>query len=281
MSSGRGFTLIELLLVCSLLAAVSLLAWGAYAGVDQRAKDELARAELLRLASALRRFHDDTGYWPGQGPFRLNTDCNAMSNGSISAASVPSEVSNDDRAAWFHSPANMSLLFEAPEMCSEHPLSHLATWDDRNHRGWHGPYLPLGSRRWVDVWKGLELETTKNASPETSNNNADMLAAVPAFGAGPDFPPVDKDYAACAASSACFLGWSGLPGGEDEDDDNDHRFSRHPRPFIFLLSVPSGSPSGVFPRVVYWGADGRYGGVDTNTDPCLPSAHSDDVVICL
>jgi hypothetical protein len=56
-----------------------------------------------------------------------------------------------------------------------------------------------------------------------------------------------------------------------------HAFARHARPFIFLLNPP---------RVVYWGADGRYGGNAAPDDnPCLPNADDpdgrDDHVICL
>ncbi|MDR0701082.1 MAG: prepilin-type N-terminal cleavage/methylation domain-containing protein [Azoarcus sp.] len=255
MSRHTGFTLIELLVICSILAALAYAGLSAYAGVDRHVEDELARVELLRLASALGRFHDDTGYWPGEGPFQPagGTDVdNCSGSGAVFSGSLPAGASG----GWFASPANFSLLFERPELCTNHPLGFLENWNPATHRGWNGPYLPLANRHWLDVRENIETGT------------GDVLLNVPAFGIGPAFAPV-------CSGNECALRWRSLSG---EASTN---YARHARPFLFLPNPP---------RVVYWGPDGRYGGTN-NTDPltdadaCQPNVAdkdgADDVVICL
>ncbi|MDR0672962.1 MAG: hypothetical protein LBF93_04715, partial [Zoogloeaceae bacterium] len=70
----------------------------------------------------------------------------------------------------------------------------------------------------------------------------------------------------------CYLGARSLPRSATGYVPARHAFVRHARPFVFLPSPRA--------RVVYWGPDGRYGGTNAN-DACLPTAASDDVVICL
>ncbi|MDR1351377.1 MAG: prepilin-type N-terminal cleavage/methylation domain-containing protein [Zoogloeaceae bacterium] len=281
-SSGAGFTLIELLVVCAILAALAVMAWGAYVDVDRRAEDELASVELLRLATALRRFHDDTGYWPGEGPFQLaGADCELSGGGAVKlemAGEPPTDpaLTDDERRQWFDSPANFSLLFERPSLCPNHPLRRLAEWSAEARRGWNGPYLPLANRLWLDAWQSLEKYSV--AQQEVDN--------IPAFGAGPKFPARSNAPTACVSgdSGGCFvfkdLAWHTLPHPHNESqyaangyDPDRHELARHARPFFFLKETRSEGES--VPRVVYWGADGRYGGIHP-TDPCKPNVEEDD-----
>ncbi|MDR2164934.1 MAG: prepilin-type N-terminal cleavage/methylation domain-containing protein [Zoogloeaceae bacterium] len=273
MTEEHGFTLIELLVVCAILAAFSFLTWGAYADVDRRAEDELARTALLRLADALRRFHNDTGYWPGEGPFRLENAPNCpLPDGTIDSSSSDTAglidkdwrptgaafKDIDEQRRWFCAPANLALLFEPPLLVAGKPLSHLQSWNPQTQRGWHGPYLPLSHRHWADVGASERM------------NEGGMARDVPAFAAGPGFPPLGD-----------FLKWRSLPSAAAGYEANRHDFRSHPRPLAFLLKTPGGD---TLPRVVYWGADGRFGGTNED-DPCLPNAvepdGKDDLALCL
>jgi len=289
MRHHAGFTLVELLVVCAILVAVSYLAWGAYSGVDVRAKEDLARAQLLKLAEALTRFHADTGYWPGQGPWRLVSDGGAVLDSTVNTTDLQGAAT---ASQWYGSPANLTLLFDRPSLDPNHPLAHLASWNPATRRGWNGPYLPLANRLFVDVWPNLG---------EDDPGGTDRLYNLPAFGAGIEYPPAGTGYNTCASAvSGCFLGWRAIPkpatvfdGDGDGADDatgyapGKHELAHHARPFVFLLEAPPIPPETdprIVPRVVYWGTDGRYGG--TNADaPCLPAATDpegvDDVVICL
>jgi hypothetical protein len=265
-----------LLVTCAILAALAYVAWGAYAHVDRRAEDTLARAELLRLAEALRRFHDDTGYWPGEGPFRLaGADCaiaDGGRGGGVSREAIYALAPNQE--AWFASPANLFLLFERPPLCGAHPLNRLAAWDAESRRGWNGPYLPLASRMWMSARQKLAGES-----------GASAIVDLPAFGAGPKFPPeTSADCVADADGCLTFadLGWRVLPASATGYDPARHELAQHARPFFFLLAT--GTPGQQAPRAIYWGADGRYGGTSSD-DPCKPNANEedgkDDQVICI
>jgi prepilin-type N-terminal cleavage/methylation domain-containing protein len=252
-----GFTLIELLLVCALLSAVAMLTFGAYANVDRHAENELAKTQTLTLAAALRRFHDDTGYWPGEGPFRLaggGKDCADLSvgglNPELSHMGIKSIKNETDRTAWFSSPANMSLLYTAPVFCEGHPLAALEKWNADAGRGWRGPYLPRVHQRWLDIG-----EEDRDAFTDGV-----LRKDVPAFGAGPAFPAAGER-----------LVWRALPPGEDEDEDERRPvFREHARPLLFFLDPP---------RVAYWGPDGQYDGAEDDDAPCV--GQGDDWVVCL
>jgi len=294
-----GFTLIELLVVCSILAALSFIAWGGYTGVQERAEDDIARAEMLRLADALRRFKADTGYYPGQGPFALvalgttetangsgGIDCTTPEpgNGAILRSWAAPNL-DTDKDAWFASPANLALLFDAPALCANHPLHYLNHWNPESRRGWHGPYLDLAARAWVD--HGADLNTDLLATGAPDGQGSPLLGAklhdIPAFGAGPRYPSLLGTGSRCATAAIednnCMLGWRTIPRETVGYDAAQHELPAHARPFVVF-----GLSNDDAPRIVYFGRDGRYGGRNA-TDPCLPNLPdpdgADDQVLCL
>lgn len=297
----RGFTLIELLVACGILAALAYTAWGGYAGVQASAEDDLARAELRRLADALRRFQADTGYYPGQGPFALAApgtvetanatggyDC-APTGGLLRSWARPYALPDDgsSKDAWFKSPANLALLFEAPALCANHPLARLQRWDPDSRRGWHGPYLDPAARKWVDHGADFNASAVVLTAPDGTGNPlaGEKLADIPAFGAGPRYRAAGPSGNACddpqstAAGNTCMLGWREVPRETAGYAAGIHELKAHARPFAVF-----GLANGDFPRVVYWGRDGKYGGRNLS-DPCTPNLTSadgaDDQVLCL
>lgn len=295
----RGFTLVELLVVCGILAALAYTAWGSYAGIQEGAEDDIARAEMQRLAEALKRFKADTGYYPGQGPFFLSPpgttetatgngfDCSPL-GGILRSWAAPN--ADADRDLWFSSPANLALLFASPALCANHPLAYLSRWNPDTRRGWHGPYLDGASRYWVDHGSDFNADLANNAGPGAGApyGNGNPLAGtkildIPAFGAGPRYRAAGPGGQACGNPESlvgtCMLGWrsvtresSGLPYGA-------HELPAHARPFAIF-----GLANNDAPRIVYFGRDGKYGGRNAN-DACLPniaaSNGEDDVVLCL
>lgn len=298
-----GFTLIEILVVCSLLAALSYIAWGGYGSVQASAEDDIARAELLRLADALRRFKADTGYYPGQGPFALAAPGTVESAVSGGLACTPladaavlrswtAPAIDSERDTWFDSPANLALLFTAPALCANHPLHFLNHWNPDSQRGWHGPYLDTAARAWVDVGQDFNADISQatGSGAGAPYGDGDPLAGnkltdIPALGSGPRLPATGPGNSRCSnqqqTTGSCMLGWRSVPRDTPGYAASQHELPAHARPFAVF-----GLADNDHPRVVYFGRDGRYGG-RASSDACLPNlnhpsgAGDDDWVICL
>ena len=260
----RGFTLVELLVVVAILLAISYLGFAVVFDTQQRAEDQVARAQLLNLARALRQFKADTGYYPGQGPFALNQPCTldgvAVAPGALrpTVDLVPSGM-QANACAWFQSPANLLLLFRDLPLPADamHAQASLLTWDAAAQRGWRGPYMPHAALAWLDIGTNIDSGT--------------LLADVPAQPAGPSFAP----------PGGAYLRWRAIPSYANGYVAARDDFERHPRPILhFDLERESGGR----PRVVYPGPDGVYGGANPS-DACLPNltvvAGHDDLVVCL
>jgi len=111
----RGFTLIELLVVISVLAAIAGMTSVALDGYQQDAEEKLTRVEMQRIANAIRRFKEDTGYWPKKESAAL-------------------DYKSSDAA-------NFSFLFKIP--------TGISAWDIEYAIGWHGPYIDLAAIKTV------------------------------------------------------------------------------------------------------------------------------------
>lgn len=131
-----GFTLVEILVVVSILAALAAIAAPIFRSVDETAGEQLANAELKRIAAALRQFKQDTGYYPKQGPFATTNDANLAS------------------------PGNLGQLFAQPQ---DSGGSDILAWDIEAGRGWRGPYLTSFGEGEVGI--GLDLAADGTGDP--------------------------------------------------------------------------------------------------------------------
>ncbi len=302
----RGFTLLELLVVCGILAATAYVAWGGFVGVQEGAEDTIARAEMQRLAEALQRFKADTGYYPGQGPFALASLGSTETPSGSTYACTPTPTNgavlrswalpaNDaERDDWFRSPLNLALLFETPPLCANHPLAYLNRWNPDTRRGWHGPYLGLASRQWVDHGSDFNADASNATGPGAGAPVGDgspiagtKVLDLPAFGNGAPLRAVGPQWSPCAGQEAstgtCMLGWRTVPRHTPGYTAAVHELGAHARPFAVFGLADNAAPNNP-PRVVHFGADGRYGGRHPS-DTCLPNTPNpdglDDSVLCL
>lgn len=140
----QGFTLIELLVVVSVLAAMAGIAAIAMDGYEQNAQEQLVKTEMKRIASAIYRFKDDTGYFPKEGIFAGDALFGANSG--------------DDKTSY-NKAENLEWLFVSPKVFDTNdddkvdgsdsaPFERLA-WNLNRSRGWNGPYLEPSSQNFV------------------------------------------------------------------------------------------------------------------------------------
>lgn len=118
----QGFTLLELLVVVSVLASLAGIAAVAMDGYEQDAQEQLVHVEMKRIANAIYRFKEDTGYFPKEGIYT-----------SDRLSLTGEDKTNYDIAE------NLGFLFSNPK-------SDLA-WDPTTGRGWHGPYMTTESEQ--------------------------------------------------------------------------------------------------------------------------------------
>lgn len=235
--SGRsGFTMLEMLVVISLLAAVAFVATTGFKDVASNTEQKLVRAEMNEIATAIRRFKQDTGYYPGEGPFGLEEDGGL---GAVTPARVKSCVgfTPTQLDLWFHSPANFYQLTTTvsplPTVSTEEEDTHpLAEWIPETGRGWRGPYLAGCRDGYVDIGDDIN---DSNKGPEGD----------PLLGTGiPDVPgladpfmhrsePCDEEDEECKDVDDTLLDWSRTPRPNRAD-------IKWGRPYLFLHDTATG-----------------------------------------
>jgi len=235
---ARGLTLIELLVVVAILATVAGTVLVSQGGVEDRAGQDITRHQLTELREAVLRFRRDTGHLPKQGPYAL-----ASAGGEVQ---VPAGQDPADYAAWFHSPANLSQLYENPLAGNTEPRAY----DLDTRRGWNGPYL---SQRGHEVSVGDDLASDGSAG--TGEGGARLLT-VPALADS-------LEQAALATGLGAVFSWT-TPAGPQP---------RAGRPLL-LFSLDDETQA----RVVSCGSDGAYA-PHASSNPTAPG--SDDLGVYL
>lgn len=136
LSGSHGFTLFELLVVVAIIAAVASIGIAFFPEAEGVADDGLARSEMHIIASAVRRFEQDTGYLPRMGPFRGDDGADEDVNGIVRPIST--------------SPFNLEQLLVEPDNSAANDEywvetfnipEALISFNPRTGRGWNGPYL--------------------------------------------------------------------------------------------------------------------------------------------
>lgn len=257
---AAGFSLLEMLTVIALIAAVAFIATATMTGLRAKADDQIVVAEMQQVAKALKQFRQDTGYWPGEGPFALAPAGCAVTGAGINPAALPScaGTTHAERKRWLESPANFYQLMERPDICSGHALEGLETWDAARAVGWRGPYIKGFESGYVDL--------RDNINPGAAGAGGDPLAGSNV----PDVPGIADpfEHAPETVAGGTLLDWSARPR------PNRIERSRWGRPYLFFSNSATAAGSSLCPEngpaLVSMGPDGEY---DQGAD--------DDLVLCL
>lgn len=289
--NNKGFTLLELLVVVAILAAVSAIGSGAYWHVNDDVNVKLAHAEMQEIAAAIKRFKQDTGYYPKEGPFGLADDA---TGGVIQYGHLPFWAGNSDdstnstdseKERWFKSPANFYQLTS-----TESPLADaghmLATWNAESGRGWRGPYLQGFRDGYVDI-----SDSINGTDDDEWNNDPTEIAA--ADDGIPDVLGIADPFEAREVTEAGgavdgnLLDWSRLrreslsdPAGFVERGEHDER-EWWGRPYLFFQNVDTYSDGGVVEMHYFLVSAGIDGAYDTNQYNDDLTHDTDDIILLI
>ena len=139
----QGFTLLELLVVVSVLAALAGIAAVAVDGYEQEAQEQLVQVEMKRIANAIYRFKEDTGYFPKEGIFTAD---NLF--GTSDSSPEKSEYEDFSNLSWlFSSPQLYDTNGDGDTDGSDSNSTNLLDWSVVTGRGWNGPYITTESQQ--------------------------------------------------------------------------------------------------------------------------------------
>lgn len=143
---SNGFTLLEVLIVVTLLALVGGAVIYSQGKVREELGERLSDYESSTLYKALKQFRRDTGYYPKQGPFALESPGGPGEIDPANANHWPaflSDKNSAERTKWFNHPANFYqlILGDSPLKSTGHALESFSI---QTGRGWRGPYIKDG-----------------------------------------------------------------------------------------------------------------------------------------
>ena len=282
-----GFSLLELLVVVSILAAISLIATGAYRGILADSEERLVRIEMQEIAKALRQFKEDTGYYPKQGPFDLSLT--SADSGSVTKECLPTYIgaaglTDAGIRRWFNSPANFYQLLSRTSPLDDNDSStdphQLETWKAETGRGWRGPYLADFTDGYVDI--GSEINESSSETEGVAGDPLEIsdVSGIPAI---PDVIGIaDPFYFKAEKVSAnevddTLLDWSRNRrrlSSEDPDDIADRvDIEKWGRPYLFFMQDEEDKESFL---LVSMGPDGDF---DNGVFDPDPDQDKDDIVL--
>ncbi len=279
----RGFSLLELLVTLSVLVAIAGVGASMYFPALDQASVKVAQAEMTEIIKAIKQFKKDTGYYPNQGIFDLQTSTKT-NIGQVDASSFPSISSGhpDGVEHWFYSPANFYQLYESP-IKDNATGEEVSPWSAVSGKGWHGPYLQ-NKEEYIDLGNSMSILDVNDPAltpspdygitfggPATANSGSVNNV----YGISDPFVQdaiivnneIDSDF--------FLLDWHLLNSLSLGYDINEHQITRNGRPFLLLYKDGK-------PRLISSGADGEYGGVNAD-DYCVKGNNDsqfDDLVVC-
>lgn len=141
-------------MVLGIIAALAGVGIQVFTGVTESTEENLVRAEMRQVSSAIQRFHRDTGFFPKDGIFAATDDGN------------------------LDLPANLAQLFTEPVTGG----APVMAFDVTTASGWRGPYMTELDALSVIVGDNL---TATGAGDPTAGGEVTIRAIGDPFSAAP------------------------------------------------------------------------------------------------
>ncbi|MEM1313102.1 MAG: prepilin-type N-terminal cleavage/methylation domain-containing protein [Pseudomonadota bacterium] len=218
-----GYSLLELLVTLGIITAVAGVGVQVYNGLNEDVDDRLVLRELSEMASAVRRFRVDTGYWPKEGVFA---------------------GAEDDNLAH---PANLAQLFTEPLNADDDPLFG---YDPATGTGWNGPYIAEFVNVTVDIYN-LDADAGDDDDPEIDPGVTPTPVIVRGVGDPFDAPP---------AATGAYL-WRLVDGDANRANDETRILGR-PILYFIDAGAPANTACLSVPCLLSFGEDGVFNTAD-------------------
>ena len=177
----KRITLVELMLVVSILAILSSVVIASWDGLIEKTSKKLTHIEMNNIRQAIVKFKLNTGYYPGQGPFKSaenNADnakatifktTNPVGNNIILSPTSNDFSNNIEREQWMLSYANLYQLAIQPKDKSG---DDILPYDIDSQHGWNGPYIATSVFNLISITtNSTYLSTVNNPTEEMHFEN--------------------------------------------------------------------------------------------------------------
>ena len=204
---ARGFTFLEIMVVVTAIAILAALLTPAIIGYVERTRIAQAKATVSEVATVMKRFHDDTGFWPFEnsvwstlpGWYYPQIDPTRATGNDTALYTLPSIPPNQNNLNGCNSSAPGPMC-----MCNQVQTGYPC---------WQSPYLSNGGSlgTYLDPWGNALMYTLVRPSDGWGGGTSFAPnGMVLVWSTGPD----GIDQTGCTNGAPCGVNWSKLAQGQ-------------------------------------------------------------------